>query len=216
MSAWKQTAKKGGEGSFEKAPPGNHMAILVALIDLGEQYDEYGGEGKWTHRAYFVWELVAERMSGSKRNHVIGIDLNVSLTEKAKLRKWIEARTGKAIPDGAEYDISRELGQPCLLNVVTKNDFPKIDSLGALPKGMPVPTPTYPPTLIGLDDFRAGTPVPEWVPYLYAESIPDVIRRSKEMGGEAATRRKGKAEKTESAPASKDAMTSAYDDTIPW
>src|SRR5687768_1016144 len=122
--SWSMTANKGGGGSV-KAPAGNHRAVLVGIFDMGRQWQDgfQGAEGKWQHRAYFVWELVDEPIAGTAKNHVIGIDLTLSLNEKAKLRKWIEARTGKAIPDGTPFDPTTELGQPCMLNVVMKGDY---------------------------------------------------------------------------------------------
>lgn len=220
MGAWKQKANKstGEGGNFAKPPAGNHSAVLVAIIDMGEQHSEFGGESKWQHRAYFVWELVGEQIAGTKKNHVIGIDLTVSLNEKAKLRKWIEARAGKPIPDGVEYEIDKELGQPCLLNVVMKGDYPKVEGVAALPKGMPVPKPSYPLTLISLDEFSDGKAVPEWVPWLYGEALEDHIRRSKELGGKGEGKPKGESKsiaKDEPSPIGADG-TVPEGDPIPW
>src|SRR5262245_53647672 len=114
---WVQKPSKGGDG-FEKAPPGNHPAILVGVIDMGHQRTEYAGKEKWQRRAFFIWELTNEKMSGTKdRNHLIGIDLTISLSEKAKLRQWVESRTGKNLGND-DYDIRQELGKPCFLAVV--------------------------------------------------------------------------------------------------
>lgn len=188
MSAWTQKASKGNGGGFEKAPAGNHPAVLVAVIDMGHQWQDgfQGAPGKYQHRAYFVWELVCEKMAGMKdKNHVIALDLTISLNEKAKLRKWIEARTGKAIPDGVDYDISQELGQPCLLGVVMKGDYPKVDSVSGVPKGMKVDAPQNKPVAITLDDFKSGkASIPEFVPWLYGEALVDVINRCKEIAGD--------------------------------
>lgn len=182
MSAWTQKANKNSGEGFEKAPPGNHPAVLVAMIDMGTQEENFQGQTKWQHRAFFVYELVNERMKTvPARNHVIAIDLTVSLNEKAKLRKWIEARTGKSIPDGVEYDISQEVGQPCLLNVVMKGDFPKIESVSSVPKGMTVPAPQNTPTTLSLDEIRNGAKVPDWIPWLYGERLDDVIKRCQEF-----------------------------------
>jgi hypothetical protein len=186
---WTQKAEK-GKGTTEKAPPGNHPAVLVALIDMGTQKTEFQGVAKWQKRAYFVWELVQEKQTGYKdKNHLIAIDLNVSLNEKAKLRKWIEARAGKQIPDGVEYDVSKELGKPCLLSVVMKNDFPKVDAVSSVPKGMTVPEPQNTPILISLDDYRGGATIPEWVPWLFGKPLSDHIDECKEFqgGGSAGT-----------------------------
>jgi hypothetical protein len=192
MSVWKQKASKGkGDGSgFEKAPPGNHPAVLVAIVDMGTQSQEYAGQQKWQRRAYFVWELVTEKMSGTKdRNHLIAIDLTVSLNEKAKLRKWIEARAGKAMPEGTDYDILKELGKPCLLTVVEKesngNKYPKIEGVTAVPKGVKVDPPQNQPFSWSLDDYeKEGTvEIPDWVEslWLYGEPISEHIKRCREI-----------------------------------
>lgn len=185
MSAWTQKAtSKGGE--FEKPPVGNHPAVLVAIIDMGTQEQEFQGNVTYPHRAYFVWELVQEKMSGTKgTNHVIGIDLTVSLNVKSKLRQWIEARVGKQMPEDADYDISKELGQPCLLDVIAnKKGYPVVNGMKAVPKGMKVDPPQRKPVAITLDDYKANFAcIPDWVPYLYGETIADHIARCQELTG---------------------------------
>lgn len=188
MSAWTQTAKKGGgDQGFEKPPAGNHLAVLVAIVDMGTQTVSgfQGAPDKDQHRAYFVWELVACKTSSGVANHVIGIDLNLSLNEKAKLRKWIEARTGKVIPDGADYNVLSELGQPCLLNVVMKGEYPKVEGVAGVPAGIPVPAAQLKPFAWSLDDYRKTNTIdlPHWLPYFYGNPIADAIRGCKELKG---------------------------------
>lgn len=182
MSAWKQRAGKGGD--YEHPPAGNHPAVLVAMIDMGTQEQEFHGEIKEQHRAYFVWELVNEKMKSGK-SHVIGMDLTVSMNERAKLRAWIQARIGRPIQDGEEYDISQELGQPCLLNVVEKNGYPKVDGMSAVPKGMAVARATYPAISWHLDDYSETGKIdlPNWIPWLYGKPIEEHIRQAGELTG---------------------------------
>jgi hypothetical protein len=183
--SWTQKASKGGDGNFERAPAGNHPAVLIGLIDMGTQENNYQGNVTWQHRAYFVYELVMEKMTTFPgKNHILAIDLTVSMNEKAKLRKWVEARTGKQIPDGVEYDISQELGQPVLLNVVLNKDgYPKIESVGSVPKGMTVPAPQNKPVIMSLEDFKGTGRVPEFCPWLYGEKLEDHIKRAQEITG---------------------------------
>jgi len=190
MSSWNLKPGGSGGGSSEKPPAGNHPATLVAIIDMGEQWQEAfkpGDKSYWARRAYFVWELTSEKKSGTDKNHVIAIDLTMSLGEKSKLRKFIEARTGKKLPQDSGYDILAELGQPCLLNVVEKNGYPKIDGVSALPKGFPATQPTYPLTAITLDEFVKGEAIPDWVPWLYGRNLGDHIRESKQIAGDTKT-----------------------------
>lgn len=185
MGQWKTKPSKGGDGEYEKAPAGNHPAVLVAMIDMGTQEQEFKGEIKELHRAFFCWELVGEKTKGGK-NHLIGMDLTVSLNERAKLRGWIEARIGRPLGEEEEYDFLQELGKPCLLNVVmNKSGYPKVDGMSAVPKGMTVPSPTFTVTSWHLDDYEATgkIDIPSWLPYLYGESVTDHIRRCGELTG---------------------------------
>lgn len=181
--AWAMKASKSnGEGGFEKAPPGNHPARLVAMIDLGTHWQDgyQGAAGKHQHRLYFVYELVTKKMSGKvDTNHVIAIDLTLSMNEKAKMRKWVESRLGRKLADNEVYDIADELGQPVLLNVQMKGEYPKIEGVGAVPDGFQVPDPQNKPVAWQLGDDPAA--LPSWLPYLYGRAIPDVIADSEEM-----------------------------------
>jgi len=112
--AWTTTASKGNGGPVEKAPPGTHPAVLVALIDLGNQWQSAfspGEAGKYQHRLYWVYELPMEKKANGE-SHLIAIDLTWSLNEKAKMRQFIESRLGRKIAEGEKYDVSAELGQP--------------------------------------------------------------------------------------------------------
>lgn len=182
MSAWKVRASKGGDGNYEKAPPGNHPAVLVAMVDMGTQENEFKGEVTEQHRVFFVWELVTEKTQAGK-NHLIGIDLTLSLNEKAKLRGWVEARLGRPLREDEEYEVSQELGQPCLLNVVEKNGYPKIGGVSAVPKGMTVQPATYPLTTWHLGQYEqtGKIEIPGWIPWLYGEPLSAHISRCQEI-----------------------------------
>jgi hypothetical protein len=178
--SWKVSASASNDGGVrEKAPAGNHVAVLVALIDLGQQWQDgyQGEEGKYQHRVYFVWELVTKPLQGFKdRNHVLAVDLTLSLNEKAKMRKWLEARRGEKIKDG-QFDIADELGKPCLLNVVmNNNNYPKVEGVSQMPEGLPVPPNKHPLTMWKMGEDIAA--VPAWVPWLYGRSIQEVIATS--------------------------------------
>jgi hypothetical protein len=185
-------------GSSEKPPAGNHAAVCVAVIDMGHQWQEPFNKdedkGYWSWRAFFVWELVNEQIAATKKNHVIGIDLTLSVKDTAKLYKWVLARTGKA--PGVGFDPTSELGQPCMLSVIEKNKYPKVDGMAALPKGMPPPAPTYTPVAVSLDEFRAGAVLPEWVPWLYGSPLEDHIKACREIGGAKPAPRKGAPQQT--------------------
>ena len=73
--SWTLTNTGGGGGS-EKPPVGNHLAVLVGIFDMGTQLDDFDpAKPRWQHQAYFVWELVGEKIAGTSKNHVIGAAL---------------------------------------------------------------------------------------------------------------------------------------------
>lgn len=181
-------ASKGQGGDFPKAPTGNHPAVLVAIVEIGTQFQNgfQGAPGKWQERAYFCWELVTEQDPTGK-NFVIGADLTLSMNEKAKLRKWIETRMGKLFAEGAEYNVAEELGKPCLLNVVDKDGYPRIETPSSVPKGMTVPAPQRKPVLLTLADIKSKGVVciPDWLPWLYGKPLAEHVKACKEFGGTA-------------------------------
>lgn len=187
MSAWSVPVKSDtGGGTYEKPPAGNHPARLVALIDMGTQRNDYQGDVKEQHRIFFVWELVnAPKADGT--NHVVGFDLTFSMHEKSTMRKWIESRRGAKIADAGPFDISQELNQACLLNVVDKPSgdrvYVKVMGMSAVPAGFNVPAAKNQPFAWNLAEYVPGQPInlPVWVPYLYGKSIVDHIRASKEL-----------------------------------
>lgn len=180
-------------GATEKPPVGNHRAVLVGLFDMGQQWQEPfsdGDKGYWQHRAFFVWELVEEQIKGASRNHLIGIDLTLSVKDTAKLYKWVKARTGTA--PGVGFNPLSELGGACLLNVVDNKGYPKVDGMSALPKGMAAPVPTYPLTAVSLEEFQSKpATIPDWCPWLYGAHLADHIRACKEIGGPKPEAKKG-------------------------
>jgi hypothetical protein len=180
-----------GGGKKEKPPAGNHPAVLVAVVDMGTQETEFQGERKTQHRVYWVWELVHEIVAGTKdERHVVAIDLTFSMHEKSTMRKWVQSRLGTKIPDGQGYDVSKELGQPCLLNVVlNKNGYPKVEGMSALPKGMTCPKPSREPFLWTLADYKATGQIelPAWLPWLYGKPIRDYVAGCQEIVGAGST-----------------------------
>ncbi len=200
--------KQGHGVGHVRAPAGNHIAVCVGLIDLGTQWQDPfqggagGDKGHWAHKVYMVWELVNERIAGTEKNHVIACDLTLSLHEKAKFRHIVEGRTGKRLSAESEVDPAAELGQACMLNVLEKNGYPRVSTVGALPKGIPVGKASYPLTSVTIEAFISGAAVvPEWVPYLFGCSVEDHMRASQEMGGpKPVSKGKGSAPPPPSAP----------------
>ena len=180
---------KESKGDFESAPAGNHPAVLAAIIDLGVQRNDYQGVESFQKRAYFCWELVTEKAKNGQ-TFVVGIDLTVSLNEKAKLRHFIDAWRGKAMAEGEEFDISKLLGKKCLLTLTAnKKGYPVVSGVAAIPKGMTVAEPTRKPVIWSLDDLdeTGKIELPEWLPRIFGETVKEVIEHRCEEEAEAPT-----------------------------
>ena len=190
MSAWTLKANKGGDGgSREKVPAGNHPAVLVALIDLGEQHQEYQGVAKWQHQVYLVFEFPTKKDTTGK-TFLLTEAVTYSLNERAKLRKWAQGISGKVIPDGTDFYIDQLLGKPCLVSVLhSEKGYPRIEGVTGYPDGLPAPNATRPPFALTLDEFNLGKSIPEWVPWMWSRSlekmasVEECIRTCKELGG---------------------------------
>jgi hypothetical protein len=81
-----------GGGNYERPPEGEHQAVLVDIIDLGEQSYEFKGQKITAHKIKLVWQLECEegqRRQDGKRFE-IGRQFTRSLAEKSNLRPFLE------------------------------------------------------------------------------------------------------------------------------
>jgi hypothetical protein len=187
----------GGGGEYDIAPAGNHVAVLVALIDLGTQENSGKFQSKPARRVQLVWELTAEKSEKTGHNVTIGRDYPVYFNEKAGLRQMIEGWFGKTFQADQEFDLEKLVGQPCMVNVVHKkagsgNDYAKVEGVKGLPKGLPKPAPTLPFTVWYIG---CGKPIPdaEWIPWIVGKPVKDVIAKSPEFQGKPAPATNGAA-----------------------
>jgi len=183
------TAKSTGK-DFKQVPPGNHVAICYAVIDLGTQHKD-AISGEWgsqpardVEEILFMWELPHEMVTyedkeGNKitRPQAISFFYTNSLNEKANLRKHLESWRTRAFTQEElrGFKVSAVLGKPCMLNVVHKtNGKAQITSVGAMPKGMDVPERTNDLISFDLDNFD------QEVFDRISKGIQDIIKRSAE------------------------------------
>ncbi len=174
-----------GQGGFADTPPaGTHQAVLVAIIDLGTQMEDYQGEQKKARKVFLAWELVQERAAGMPHGHVIGKQYTLSYHQKAALRGLIKGWRGKDLADGEEFDLAKLKGKSCLVNVTHSTSgertYANLGGVSPLPKGMPAVEPGVEPVLwyIGSDE-----PFPDaaWLPWSYGERLEEILNRSDEM-----------------------------------
>ncbi len=179
---------KGEGGDYAVCPPGNHPAVLVAMIDLGTQEEAYQGQSRKVRQVFLVWELTAEKAPGSAFNFVLGKAYTLSFHEKAGLRQMAEKWRGKPYPEEAEIDYGAMVGKTCLLSVVNKQSannrtYAQVAGVSAVPKGLAVPNPMHKPFTW---EIGTNTPaeLPDWLPYCIGEKVPDVIKRAPESSGQ--------------------------------
>lgn len=132
-------AKDGGGGDFEPAPAGNHSAVCTQVFDMGIQDTGFGDK----HLVLIGWEIEPKRTDGSA--HIVWKRYNLSLNEKANLRKDLEGWRGVAFTDDQlkdGFDLANVLGKPCLVNVIHNNKdnrtYANVAQISPMPKGMPV------------------------------------------------------------------------------
>ena len=122
------TASDKGGASYPPMPAGLKLAICYGLYDLGHHYDEK--YDKTNQECTILWEVPSERIeiddkeTGAKKNlpRAISQTYNVTLGEKANLRKMLESWRGKGFTaeELKAFDIKNILGQPCQLQIVHK------------------------------------------------------------------------------------------------
>src|SRR5262249_31490229 len=139
---------QGGDSPRELAPPGNHLAICIAVVDMGSQSIDFkqGRGPEQKHRVMILWELVHERSQEDGMPMQVHAEFTASLAESSALRPFLVGWRGQAFSPAelASFSLARIVGQPCMLNIVhgqTKagRTFVKVESASRLPRGMPIP-----------------------------------------------------------------------------
>lgn len=147
------------ESTFEKAPPGIHIARCFKLVDIGLQKKTYQGQDKGEQQKIMVtWELLGEDRMADGEPFTHSEFYWMTLGDKAKLRQHIEAWRGKTLSDdeAMAFDISKLLGAYCQLNLVESVDGDKtyinLASIVPLPKGFPKPEGINPIVTFDMDN----------------------------------------------------------------
>lgn len=134
--------KDTGGSDFEPVSAGSHVAICTTLAGFGLQETPWGTKEKLALTFTIPGETV--EIEGEDKPRVLTETYTASLSEKATLRKVLEAWRGKSFTpeELAGFDMKKILGKPCMITVVhvTKGDrtYANIAGVGAMPKGMTV------------------------------------------------------------------------------
>lgn len=165
---------KGGT-DFKPVPAGTHLAMCIAVIDLGVQA---GGKFKPQRKVYLRWELPNEIIEWTDRDSVkhsgpmvIGKLYTLSLSEKANLRADLEAWRGRTFNEQElkGFDVVNVLGKPCMLGVTHNNQggktYANVSAVMGLPKGTPAFNAVNTPVTYSPDehDQRIFDALPQWL-----------------------------------------------------
>lgn len=150
------TVSENSGSTFKSAPAGTHVARCIRIIDIGTQHGEYQGKPTVRRQIIVMWELPNELMDDDKP-FVCAAFYTASLSEKAKLRKDLEAWRGRAFTNEelAGFDLKAILGKPCMLSIVERESGgTKVGGVIALPKGTPVPPHANETWAFDIDDWN--------------------------------------------------------------
>ena len=139
-------------GNFEKAPVGNHVAICIRMSEIGTVVSEWDGQKKEQYKVRITWELPNKKTKINEKEvpFTIARTYTLSMHEKSSLRQILESWRGKGFSkkEAANFDISKLLGVPCLLQIIHKDatngkTYANISSIATLPNGTEKPTAYY-------------------------------------------------------------------------
>lgn len=178
-------AKDTGGGDYTPVPQGTHLAICNMVVDLGLQETTFNNEKSTKRQCFIRWELPNERIDwtdkdGNKRAGPmsVGKTYTLSLSEKANLRKDLQAWRGKAFTEAelAGFDLFVLLGIPCQVTIVhaVKGDktYANVAGLAGWPKGMERPKATENiPVRYSADEAESYADLPDWLREKIAKQV---------------------------------------------
>lgn len=173
------TVNANQQSSIAPIPQGTYLAVCYMLVDLGMQYSE--AFKKSSRKVLIGWEVPEETITidGEERPRNINKQYTASLNESASLRQDLAAWRGRDFtPEELEaFDLRNIVGTSCMINVVHKvkkdgKTFANIQSIMALPKGMPKGELDQKPVIFDLDtaEVEQVDGLPGW--------IADMIKKS--------------------------------------
>lgn len=152
-------------------PDGTHLALCFRIVDLGVQPDSGYGE---KHQICLSWELPNELVKTDQGMKPMGVSkiFNLSFAPKSRLREELVRWRGREFTadEIKGFELSKVLGKPCQLAVVHKTNSSgqtksKVDSIFAVPKGLPIPAMVNPPVEYSLEQGKDATynALPGWI-----------------------------------------------------
>lgn len=139
------------EYTAELIPEGSYQAIIYSILEMGTQVNPmYQTESQKIRVTYELpTELKVFKEENGEQPLVISQEYTLSISEKANLRKVIEACDKTAFKpneeDGLvsdEYDVNKLIGKNCLITIKHKvkskgdGSYQIVENVTMLPKGM--------------------------------------------------------------------------------
>jgi len=181
-----KASNKGGE-SIPPIPAGSKPAVCYSLVDLGHQWGEFEGKGKWTDQVYVGFEIPMHRITievdGVEKDmpRVLSRIFTNSLHPKSNLGPMLVSWRGKEFTpaEEEEFDLTRVVGASCILSVIIKeNGHNKITGISKLIDGMPKLTPEVPTVIYSMnEDGTANQVIPDGIP----DWVVKIIKKSHEF-----------------------------------
>lgn len=136
------------ESNFAPCPEGLHHAVCVDVVDLGVLQTTFGDK----HKVRLVWQIEDENPDTHRRFDARK-QYNLSLHEKATLRKDLESWRGRKFTDEElkGFDLEKLLGANCQIQVV--HDIGDEGKVYANVQAV-VPAPKHTPKIAPLDYTR--------------------------------------------------------------
>lgn len=113
-------------GDFVNLDSGTYLAVCYRFLDLGTHETNFQGQPGLRHEIMIGWETPEETITDATSGEVRPLSINKrytwSMSQKANLRKDLEAWRGKPFeqsdfgPGG--FNTKNLLGKPCMLTVV--------------------------------------------------------------------------------------------------
>ncbi len=168
-------------GTFRLVEAGTYPARCIRLIDIGTQEGEYNGKKILRKQIIVTWELPTEIISDGDyvgEPYIISKFYTASLSDKANLRKDLEAWRGKAFTESElkGFHLQVILDKPCMLSIIhNETGRAKVSGMMAIPKGLEILDRINP--LVSFD-------ITNWDAEVYenlSDGIKGIIQKSKEV-----------------------------------
>ncbi len=174
-------ASNSGGSNVPVIEAGTYPARCIQVVHVGTVPDEYQGKKTTPNKVRIAWELPTElykfdEVRGAEPR-IISKEYTLSLSDKANLRKDLDAWRGKPFTEDElkGFDVSKILGQPCQLSILngigvtSQKPYAKIAAVAKVMKGVTVADQVLDSVL-----FMYDLPIAELIEVF--KSVPEYVQ----------------------------------------